>query len=505
MRNYHCTTFVVSLCALIYGGHARAVSPEDFVTRAPITDSDPATDDRALATSNINAVSIRGGSLVSAGEYQFTSYYGADGKVVVARRNRVRRPDVWDILRTQFTAYDIEDRHNTISIALDGSGYLHISWGMHGGGPLLYSRSATPVVKDSPMHLPGETVGNKGSLRDQIPLQNETNAITYPQFWNIPNSGDLLFTYRVGSAGNGEWQLARWINSERKWSSVHTAIKPDDASPQPWIDNDYAGDKLPNTNAYHNGLVFDKKGRIHVTWTWRTGADSPSGLGDFQSNHNIMYASSDDLGKTWRRTDGTRYERNGQHDIDEDNAPPVVVVPEGSSMMNQTSATVGPDGRYYVANYWAPNATHGDNLREYMLVEFDGKNWHVHQVTHREPENANGRIPESRLKKFRMSRPIVLTDPENRVLVVFSDYERGGVVTVAYSADRAREKWKFIDLTDKNMGLWEPMYDPARWNADGVLSMYYQPCGLGQQAERVSVLEWDARGYFGSQKNRVLK
>jgi hypothetical protein len=101
-----------------------------------------------------------------------------------------------------------------------------------------------------------------------------------------------------------------------------------------------------------------------------------------------------------------------------------------------------------------------------------------------------------------MSRPIVFTDPDNRVLVVFSDHQRGGVVTVAYSEDATREKWKFIDLTDENMGLWEPMYDPVRWNADGVLSMYYQPSGLGQRAANASVLEWDTRGYFAAAFNK---
>ena len=174
-------------------------------------------------------------------------------------------------------------------------------------------------------------------------------------------------------------------------------------------------------------------------------------------------------------------------------------------MMNQTSATTGSNGHYYVANYWAPNSRQGNYLREYMLVEFDGEHWFVHQVTHRKPENANERIPESRLKKFRMSRPIVLTDPENRVLVVFSDHQRSGVVTVAYSEDAARDKWTFVDLTDENMGLWEPMYDLARWNADGVLSMYYQPSGLGSRAASASVLEWDARGYFAAVSGKAAK
>jgi len=104
---------------------AVAASPKEFVILTPIDDADPNTDDRGLATSNINAVSIKQGSLVSSGEYQFTSYYGADGKLVVARWHRTSRPQQWDILRRQFTAYNVEDRHNTSCLAIDGSGYLH--------------------------------------------------------------------------------------------------------------------------------------------------------------------------------------------------------------------------------------------------------------------------------------------------------------------------------------------------------------------------------------------
>ncbi len=304
-----CFQLIAILSAVFSGSSGPAASPQDHLTLTLITDADMRSDDRALATSNINAVSIKQGSLVSAGDYQFTSYYGADGKLLIARRNRIARPKVWDILRTQFTSYNVEDRHNTSCVAIDGAGYLHVAWGMHGGGPLLYTRSTTPVLNESPLHLLGERDGNAGVPPDQVPLQHETNAITYPQFWNVPNTGDVLFTYRVGSAGNGEWQLAHWGNAARAWSSIHTAIKPSDDGAQPWLDNDYSGDKLPNTNAYHNGLVFDKTGRIHVTWTWRTGGDSPSGLGDFQSNHNIMYAYSDDLGHSWRQADGRLYER----------------------------------------------------------------------------------------------------------------------------------------------------------------------------------------------------
>jgi hypothetical protein len=42
----------------------------------------------------------------------------------------------------------------------------------------------------------------------------------------------------------------------------------------------------------------------------------------YQTNHNIMYAYSDNGGIDWRRDSGVLYRRNGEHDIDEGNAVP---------------------------------------------------------------------------------------------------------------------------------------------------------------------------------------
>ena len=266
-----------------------AVGPLDFLQILPVSDGNAATDDRGWADSHTNAVSFKTQTLTTVGDYQFTSYYGADGKVIVGRRNLATSPGTWDLLRTQFTSDNINDAHNTSSIAIDGDGYLHMAWGVHGNS-LPYSRSTAPVLNGNPFHLVGDSVGNSASIANALPLQ--TNGITYPEFWNIPGSGDLLFTYRTGSSGNGEYQLARWNNASDVWQSVHTALNSSDTSTvQPWIDNDYGGDSLPNVNAYPNGLAFDSTGKIHATWTWRTGGDSTSGFTDYQSNHNIMYAA----------------------------------------------------------------------------------------------------------------------------------------------------------------------------------------------------------------------
>lgn len=484
---------------------APAAGPLDFRTLTTISDGNPATNDSGYARVEINATAFKNQSLVTSGNYQFTSYYGADGKLIVGRRNLQASPGTWTLRRTQFTSTNINDSHNVSTIALDGDGFLHVAWGLH-DDPLLYTRSTTSVINDGPLVLNGDTVGNSPRPTDTtIPL--ETANITYPEFTKVPGaSGDLMLAYRTGGSGNGEYQLARWNNANNVWAGVRTALNSTDASTnQPWIDNDFGGDALPDANAYHNGLVYGSGAtpRLHATWTWRTGTN-PGPFDDFQSNHNLMYAYSDNDGVDWRLQNGTLLQRNGRHDIDESNATPVLNLPMGSSLINQSSSAIDPsDGagdpdRLYVATWFAPNAALGNHSREYMLIEFDGGSWETHQIGDRADENSNNRVPESQLGSFRMSRPIVLVDEQDRVFVVFSDHQRGQGVTVAYSESAAHDDWQYVDLAVENMGLWEPKYDLERWARDGVLSMLYQPAGLGSADAPVSLLEWDARGYFAT-------
>jgi len=494
-----CTTWF-ALVALL--GTSYGVEPIDFLTITPINDGNLATDDRGRANTHINSVAFKNQALTTVAGYQFTSYYDLTGKLVIARRNLVSSPTEWSLLRTQFSPVNINDAHDTSVIAVDGDGYLHVAWGVH-GNPLYYTRSTTPLINDLPMHVFGETQGNSGDL-NAIPLQGAN--VTYPELYNVPGSGDLLLAYRTGSSGDGEYQLARWNNTADAWTSVRTAVNAlDSASQQPWIDNDYSGDSLPDVNAYLNGLTYDAAGRLHVTWTWRTGGDSLTQFKDYQSNHNIMYAYSDNNGVDWYRQDGARYERNGAHDIDENNAQPVVALPEGSSLINQTSSAVGPDGTYYMATNYAPQAQQGYHVRQVMLVEYDGQQWSTHQVSNRQIENGGNRVPEGDLSDFNLRRPLVAVDEHNRVFLVYSDHQRGGVVTVAYSESLARDDWVTIDLTTDDMVRWDPKYDLNRWKNEGVLSLYYQPTFLdGTTASQVSILDWDARNYFASLQQATL-
>jgi len=497
-----CVSVMVLVATFSVTARSRAdVDPADYMTITPIREIGSATNELGYASSKINSTSFKQQSLTTieapgGAKYQFSSYYDQNKKLVVGRRKMLTAGwSDWYLRRTAFTAYSINDAHDVSSIGVDGDGYLHISWGMH-GNPMLYTRSTTSALGDDPFVLHGDMVGNSAGLGSEMP---HTSDITYPLFYNIPGSGDLLFSYRTGSSGNGDLQLVRWDNAGNSWNAVHAGT----GGNPPCIDGDYFGDTLPSVNAYTNYATFDSDGNWHLTWTWRTGGDSPTPFHDYQSNHNIMYAWSPNQGVDWYRQALSRYSRSGIHAIDESNAPPVVVLPEGSSLINQTYMMAGPNGNPYVATWWAPNAAEDDHLRQYMLAWQDGETWSVSQITDREPENTDAygvsqRVPEDQLRDYRITRPIVAVDDSDRVIVAFTDWQRGGKLTIAYSESPDRDDWVLFDLPTANMEWWEPNLDLNRWNSERVISMFYQVEDLGSGPTVVHTLEWDAEAYFAA-------
>jgi hypothetical protein len=107
---------------------APQVRAADFITRYLIDDGNPETNDLARANTNINAVPIKRNALTTVGDYQFTSYYLQDGKIAIGRR--LTGQSTWELFRTEFTSININDDHNISSIAIDGDGIFHMSWGM---------------------------------------------------------------------------------------------------------------------------------------------------------------------------------------------------------------------------------------------------------------------------------------------------------------------------------------------------------------------------------------
>jgi autotransporter-associated beta strand protein len=465
------------------------VDPLSFVEIIPVTDGNPATDDLGF-DHYINSTSFKIQSLTTVGNYQFIAYYdqgtsSANRNVTIARRNITNPSNVWEITHTAFTSFNSTDAHNVISIGVDGHGYLHMSWGMH-NNDLLYTRSAAPVTNADPMSFVGQSAGNSGAINTMTGM-HET-SVTYPNFYSIPGSDDLLFNYRTGSSGNGVYRISKYVAASGAWSFTRAG----------WIENtDPSG---LNYNAYPHNMVYDSSGGLHATWTFRYNADSPAGESGFQTNHNIYYGYSPDDGATWYRDPAGTIPYTGP--INDATSELVVPIPEGSSFINTGTMALDTSGNPLVATYWASGAHDAvpDHRRQYMLAYYDGVEWKTSQITNRKVDDPRAKISEGQLPNSWMGRPQVLVDDYNRAFVVYNDNEGPTNVTVAVSQAASRDDWEFFELTSvpttQGADTIELTADHGRWAQDRTLSLFYQP-QTGGNSSVVSVLEWPTQQALG--------
>lgn len=458
--------FVVPIGAC--AGLARAALPAPTVTLSTV-----ATDGYSAASTN--SVGINRNTLATYGGYQFIAFYDATNGSDLASVKLGRRAtgsSTWSVFDTSLTPNSVSDDHDNIAIAFDGNGRLHLSWGMH-NNLMNYRVSAAGAATASTwssaaLNLASHTFWARTAATND-------SSVTYPEFYNVPNSKDLLFVYRQGVSGNGDTYVARYDAETNSFEKIRPI----------------AG-SVTNVNAYLNRLAYDDKGVLKATWTWRS---TPA----FQTNHNTVYGESPDNGLTWRNQAKTNYALP----ITESSAQVVVPIPEQSTLINQSTMTLDRDGNPVLATWYAPKAAQGDHTRQYMLNYYDGSAWRASQITQRP-----GEAKQDDTTVRDLARPIVLVDDAGRTLVVMrykdsASSAGGGVPTstnnndivVGFSDDK--QNWNFLTLATADMGIWEPAYDAQLWATENKLSLFYQPLGANGSST-VRVLDWDARAYFAA-------
>ncbi len=393
---------------------------------------------------SVNAAVFRGSSLVSNDSLQYIAYYDPEGNVMVGKRRL--GSDKWILNKTQYTG-NVNDAHNVISLGLDGAGILHLSFDHH-GDPLHYCRAIAAGSLE---------FGELNPMTGQDELD-----VTYPEFYSLPD-GDLLFAYRAGASGRGNFILNRYDCKSRQWKRVHDVI----------IDGE--GER----NAYWQ-MYVDRSGNIYLSWVWRE-----SWL--VETNHDICYARSSDGGRTWTRSDGSPYTLP----ITIDNAETVWHVPQKSELINQTGMTADNEGHPYIATYWR---SQGDSVPQYRLVWFNGDRWNMSTVGRRHTPFS---LAGGGTKMIPISRPRIASDGK-AAYYIFRDAERGSKVSVAYTPMLGIKEWEIADITDYSVDAWEPTFDTNLWNTSQKLHLYVQRVHQGdgertddsEQHTTVSVIEY---------------
>ena len=491
-------------------------SPGVVTTYYPITNGidQTATGYGYSGSSGINTSSFIRANLETVGNQQFIAYYGRhqtsatypyNNTIWIARRTV--GASIWQVYPTSFLPNDITDGHDVVSFGIDGNGYMHLSWGMHNaiGTDFHYTRSVSPVTGTNAIVFQPDAHNMTGNEYE----------VTYPQFINVRN-GDLLYLYRVGGAGGGSgdgntfWN--RYSVATQTWSNVDIS----GATVVPMINGiSYSYNGYPNMPC-----IDPVTGALFLTWTWRY---TPA----FESNENMSYAQSPDLGVTWQNSFGQDYALglaekyvSGITTNTNTIAEQILAIQQNSSLINQAGMCLDLNDLPVIATWWAPGAYStntgssgsGNEERQYMVAfpSTTGTIWETRQVSNRTVDPTTF-IDTNADYVHDLGRPVALCDSQGRILVVYRDDHSSGGITVVYSQtaanDPTRSVWTTVDLTGDNLGGFEPVIDLQRWQRDNVLDVVYMPSdytalnGLtytspGNSASQIGVLEWNERAYF---------
>jgi hypothetical protein len=380
--------------------------------------------DSGWANNSVNTVVFRKNSLCTYKNIQYIAYYNNNAAVVIGKRKLGSTK--WILQVTAFKG-DAADAHRSISIITDGEGYLHLSWNHH-GNKLHYSKSITP-----------------GSLQmsEEIPMTGiaETN-VTYPEFYCLPN-GNVLFLYRDGQSGQGNLVINSYNTKAKKWQQLHPNL----------IDGER------KRNAYWQACV-DGKGTLHLSWVWR---ESP----DVASNHDMCYAKSLDGGITWKNSKNEKYTLP----INATTAEYICRIPQKSELINQTSMYADEEGNPFIASYWKDS---GDSVPQYHIIYNTGSEWKMQNTGFRKTAFS---LSGAGTKRIPVSRPQIISYKKNNkniVAVIFRDEERGSKVSMAINKDISENNWELKDLSENNVGSWEPSFDTELWKQKKQLHLFVQ-------------------------------
>jgi regulation of enolase protein 1 (concanavalin A-like superfamily) len=202
------------------------------------------------------------------------------------------------------------DGHHRFSLGVDKDGYIHVSGDMHN-----YSKYTTAVVTPYPKRYQGQQIlywkSDKPEDISSFTFAGGLNAataipgsgFTYPKFFN-DNKGDLYFSalmeaivggFFPGKMGIG---LSAYDTKTKKWTALGGL--PDDLIPGAQR-NKVLFWEVGGNGGWFQGFQpffsFDTLNRMHFASAINTDPQ-------FNGNNRLIYAYSEDAGRTWKKTNG---------------------------------------------------------------------------------------------------------------------------------------------------------------------------------------------------------
>jgi len=270
--------------------------------------------------------------LLTAGEFQYVSYYNEQHQMMVARRPIMERQ--WQ--RVALPSKIGWDSHNYVTMAMDEAGDIHLSGNMH-CVPLIYFRTQQPgdITTFQPLTMTG----------------HEEQRCTYPRFLR-DLEGNLLFTYRSGGSGNGRRFYNTYDVAGRTWNRFI---------------NSPLFEGQGKRNAYPLGPTQGPDGLFHLVWVWR---ETP----DCATNHHLSYCRSRDL-KNWETAGGTPVTLPLTLEQTELCVDPV---PVGGGIINGCERLAFDSNKRPMISY---HKSDENGHMQIYVARFEGDEWRSHRIT----------------------------------------------------------------------------------------------------------------------------
>lgn len=388
----------------------------------------------------INGCTFQQDAIATHAGYQYVGYYDGDRQVCIGRRKLPLGK--WEVIRFADYEFKSNDSHNTISIGIcPADGTIHMAFDHHVHS--LHYRVSKNGVATNP-----ETTKWQASVFGPVLSELEKNKpikVTYPRFWQTPNGG-LQVCYRHRGSGNGSRMLVDYDPKSSSWSNTRQL----DSSKGTY-------GKSHSRGSYPNGYTYGPKGNLHTTWVWREGPGT--------ANHDLMYAYSEDQGKTWLNNAGDKL--NGPAAL---NSPGITVVAinEAYGLGNDFGQAVDSAGRIHAVVRHCDDESLKAAGRKPGEVRFGPTAARRYYHYYRK---ADGTWETRVLPGVAATRPKVFIDASDNVYLIFQKF--GKLIIMGATASASWKDWKVMH-TEPGIFSNEMLGDVYRWRDAAVLSVMVQ-------------------------------
>ena len=383
-------------------------------------------------------------ALVSYRGYQYATYVDADRRICIGRRKLPGGS--WDVIHFDDHRFETNDSHNTAVIGIcDADGTIHLAFDHH-ATPLNYRVSELGVA-----HRPESLKWDAslfGPIMHSLGSVATHERVTYPRFFPSPN-GNLMFFYRAVTSADGDGMIEEYDGQKHAWTSGLGKF----------IARDIGVFKADGKESlyrcpYMNALTFAGQ-RLHASWVWRDRFERTNA----DNQHDLCYAYSDDLGRTWHNSGGIVIGRTGQQFIHLD-TPGVAVasIPINFGLSNQNTHFAYEDGGIHVM------------LRHRLPGEIAGT-WEQRYFHYW--RNPSGEWNHETLPIVGR-RPKLLGTPDRTLVLVYTDEGEMFMAKGVPNSDRTRWDWSSLQFPKRMSAFGDAAVDYSLWKQGQTLSVYHQ-------------------------------